>query len=154
RGGLEKVRAERKRVVAARVRKSMQQETAVEMTVLEKQGEALSAELKKVGRQVDSMGVTSLEMELLRNEIDQTELVLKALRTEKERLRVELQSTAKGRVSMIEYADQATVLNKKSRLFETGSGAFGGLFLGLFVVAFREARTRRIYTPAEVTRGL
>jgi capsular exopolysaccharide synthesis family protein len=57
-------------------------------------------------------------------------------------------------VTTIEYADQATVLNKKSRLLEAGAASFGGLFLGLFVVAFREARTRRIYTPAEVARGL
>jgi capsular exopolysaccharide synthesis family protein len=158
---LEKMRADRWQAVAERVRQGQKAErllhsleTTEEMKILDKQRAALQAELANVSREVDRIGVSSIELELKRNEIDQAELVLKALRNEKERLQVELQSTAKRRISVLAPADEATVLSKKAHLLETAAGAFGGLFLGLFAVSYREFRARRLYTTAEVTQGL
>jgi capsular exopolysaccharide synthesis family protein len=158
---LEKARAERRAVVEARVRETLRaegllhtRETEEAIRTLEQQRQDLQAEVAKLGREVDRIGTNSIELELQRAEIDQADLVLKNLRTEKERLQVEMQSTAKRRVSVVAPAEEAAVLSKKAHVLETLAGAFGGLFLGLFGVSYREFQRRKIHTPTEVTRGL
>jgi capsular exopolysaccharide synthesis family protein len=158
---VERLREKRRAEVTARLRQSNEadgqlhvREVEEEMKVLKAQEEKLQGELATVNREVDRMGVNSIELELKRNEIDQAEVVLKALRLEKERLQVELQATAKRRVILQVPADEATVLSKLARIAEVLAVAFGTLFLGLFAVSFREFRARKLYTPDEVSRGL
>jgi capsular exopolysaccharide synthesis family protein len=158
---LEQTRAARRAVVAARVRKGLEgegvlrsREVEEEIKILEKQREALQAEAAGVGREVDRVGISSVDLELKRSEIEQAELVLKALRTEKERLQIELQATVKRRVSVLALADEATVASKLARPAEALAVAFAGMFVGLFAVSYREFRARKLYTPAQVTEGL
>jgi capsular exopolysaccharide synthesis family protein len=159
---LEKLRKERREAVADRVNQGLQaerllltRETEEELKILENQRLALQAEVGKVGREVARVGVSSIELELKRNEVEQAEVILKALRNQKERLEVELQSTSRRRVVPVgKDVEQAAVLNKNSRLLESMAAAFGGLFVGLFGVSYREFRKRMIYTPREVERGL
>jgi capsular exopolysaccharide synthesis family protein len=161
RGVLEKMRAERRQAVTERVAKGLAadrqlhaREVEEEMRVLRRQRDALQGEVANLGRDVDRMGVSSVELELKRNEIDQAEAVLRALRNEKERLQVELQATAKRRVTLLAPAEEATVLDQKSHPLEAVGAACVGLLLGLFGVSYRELRARKLYTPAQVSRGL
>lgn len=158
---LKKVRDERRAGLAEQFHKSLEadraahsQLTQAEMKILEKQRDDLKGDLASLGREVDGIGIKSVDLELKRNEIDEAESVLRALRKEKERLQVELQATAKRRISVLTPAEEAAVLNPKARLLETLGGAFAALFLGLGIVSYREFRTRRLYTPAEVSHGL
>jgi capsular exopolysaccharide synthesis family protein len=159
---LEKLRKERRAAVADRVKQGLQaerllltRETEEELKILEKQRQALQMEVGKVGSEVARVGVSSIELELKRNEVEQAEVILKALRNQKERLEVELQSTSRRRVVPVgKDVEQAAVLNKNSRLMESLAAAMGGLFVGLFGVSYREFRKRMIYTPREVEQGL
>jgi capsular exopolysaccharide synthesis family protein len=164
---LAKLRKERRQAVAERLSQGLKaerqlqtRETEEEMKILENQRKELLKELSKVGGEVGRMGVSSIDLELKRNEVEQAEVVLKALRNQKERLQVELQSKkqstsdARRRVVPMDDVEEAAVLNKKSRLMESMAAAFGGLFVGLFGVSYREFRKRMIYTPGEVERGL
>jgi uncharacterized protein involved in exopolysaccharide biosynthesis len=58
--------------------------------------------------------------------------------------RVLLADTDKGRVSVIEPAEPATVLDKKARFHEAGSAALVGLFLGAVGMVCLERRNRSI----------
>jgi capsular exopolysaccharide synthesis family protein len=158
---LEKRRAVRREVLAARYRRGLQAEGVLhsreveeEIKILEKQREALQAEAASVGREVDRVGISSVDLELKRSEIEQAELVLKALRNEKERLQIELQATVKRRVSVLAVADEATVVSKLARLAEALAVGFAAMCIGLCAVSYREFRARKLYTPAQVTEGL
>jgi capsular exopolysaccharide synthesis family protein len=154
---LDKICTEKRQVFLARAREARlaermarSQETEAEMKAIEKVRADLSGEVARLGHEADSIGTSSTEFELRRAEIEQSELVLKSLRNEQERLRVELAATSKSRVSLVAPAEPAEVLKKNARLLETLAASFGGFFLGLFGVSFREFQSRKLYTPADV----
>ena len=92
---LDKICKERRAGMAEHFQKSLEADRAVhsrrteeEMKILEKQRDTLKEELASLGREVDGIGIQSVDLELKRNEIDEAESVLKALRKEKEALPV------------------------------------------------------------------
>src|SRR5262249_32522636 len=73
RGVLEKTREARRQVVAARIRKGLEaegllrsREVEEEIKILDKQREALQAEAVNLGREVDRVGLSSVDLELKR----------------------------------------------------------------------------------------
>jgi capsular exopolysaccharide synthesis family protein len=121
--------------------------------VWKRQEELLKAEVDRIGKEAQGIGLKSFELELKRGEIDQAEAVIKRLREERERLQVELQST-KQRVTVLHSPEVPNKKNIASHLRLVGFIGLAGLLLGLFGVCYWEARHQRIMTRDEVVHGL
>src|SRR5262249_5566266 len=117
--------------------------------VWRRQQALLETEVEHVGKEAEKIGITSFELELKRNELEQAEAVIKKLREEKERLQVEVQSS-KQRVSVLHPAEVPNRKNVAAQARVVGFAGFAGLLLGLFGVAWWEARARRVIGEHEV----
>jgi polysaccharide biosynthesis transport protein len=158
---LQTVRTERRKVIAARHRQVNQanagqlvKEAEAERSLLEDQKDQLEEEIGTLKRELEHLGINSVELELKRAEIGRSEEFLKAVWDQRERMEAELKVSARPRVSVVALADEAMVLNKMGRIQEASAAGFAGLSLGLFVMAYREFRRGRIYSSTDVTRGL
>src|SRR5262249_51806427 len=119
------------------------------------QGQLKAAEAKgdRLGKEADAIGLGSIELQIKRGEIQQAEDTIKALRAERERLKVEVGS----KVERITSFQQAEPPKTRSLRLQVLSAAFAGvvaLALGGLGVSFWEFRRRRIYSPSEVSDDL
>jgi capsular exopolysaccharide synthesis family protein len=90
---------------------------------------------------------------MIKAEIEQAETMMKALRTEKERARVELQSTAQ-RVTEVQAADVPQNSNRLAQLLKVVLAGLAAFVLGAFGVAYVEFLARRINNKADVSQDL
>src|SRR5262249_4555163 len=107
----------------------------------------------RLGKEADAIGLGSIELQIKRGEIQQAEDTIKALRAERERLKVEVGS----KVERITSFQQAEPPKTRSLRLQVLSAAFAGvvaLALGGLGVSFWEFRRRRIYSPSEVSDDL
>jgi capsular exopolysaccharide synthesis family protein len=158
---LDRIRAERRQAVATRVRGLVEGETLEsarqteeEIKMLQQHQDVIRKDADLLREDAERIGTSSVDLELKRSEIEQAENTIKALKQERDRLQMELQSTSKRRVRLLERADDATVPNKKKHLLETAAAFLGGAFLGVFGISYRAFRTRTIYHAEEVETGL
>jgi capsular exopolysaccharide synthesis family protein len=128
------------------------QQTKEQVAIWEQQRDLLDAEVTRLRDEAGKIGINSLELELKRAEIEQVDGVLKRLREERERLRIEVQST-KHRVIPLHPAETPEKA-EPARRRTTAFAGFAGLFLGLFGVSFWESRHRRIVTKDEIVNDL
>jgi capsular exopolysaccharide synthesis family protein len=128
-------------------------ETRDQLEVVKRQAEKLRTKVTALNQDVDRLGARSVELEMRRSEVDEAERLLKAVREERERLHIELQSS-KHRVTVLQSAEvpeASDVLGQGLRAGMTGLGMF---VLGLFAVAFWEYRAGRIITTEQVASDL
>jgi capsular exopolysaccharide synthesis family protein len=147
-----RLRANLRKQVQERVQGEQQlkdQQARENLEIWRKQEALLKAEVDRILKDAQSIGVTTFELELKRNELEQAEAVLKRLREEKERLQVELQSS-KQRVTVLHAAEAPTKKNVFEQARIVGFSGAVGLLLGLFGVCYWEARSHRIRGKEEV----
>jgi capsular exopolysaccharide synthesis family protein len=157
---LEKLREEVREVATERVRRKArgQAETTLkqereQIELLTQQRDQVSKEADDLKTEAEKIGINSLEVEVLKAEIEQAERVLKALGEEKERLQVELQSK-KRRVNVVHAAGIPEVRDVKIQILGAGLGGACGFLFGLFGVSFREFRQGKITTRHQVVRDI
>ncbi len=126
-----------------------EQQDRENLEVWRQQETLLKAEVDRTLKEAQTIGVTTFELELKRNELEQAEAVLKKLREEKERLQVELQSS-KQRVTILHAAEVPTRKNVMEQARTVGLAGVVGLLLGLFGVSYWESRAHRIRGKEEV----
>jgi capsular exopolysaccharide synthesis family protein len=160
-GAVVVARAARRSVVLARnqaltdgAARQQIRESEVERGVLNQQREALQEEVTGLKKELDRLGLNSVELELRRAEIERSELFLRTVWEQKERLEAELKGSARARVTVLSAADDAAVLNKMGRLLESAAGGTAGLALAVLAVAGLELRRNRIHTPTDISQGL
>ncbi|MBX9625756.1 MAG: hypothetical protein K2X82_18295, partial [Gemmataceae bacterium] len=158
---LDAAREARRAVVVARQAASVRaaalladQDTRAELDLLTAQRDDLQREAGKVKAEVERYGLSSVDLELQREEAARSEALVKVLYEQKERLGVELNAANRQRVVSLGRAEAATVPNPLGRAMEAGGAAAAGLLLGLIAVCFREARRNKIHHAADVARGL
>jgi capsular exopolysaccharide synthesis family protein len=157
---LEKTRAERRSWAAEAMRKKAlaNVRSAIEQANdrlhhLAGQEKELVVEAEAKGKEADAIGITSIELDMKRSEIEQAEAVVRSLRAEKEKLEVEVQSSAK-RVTPLADGEIYKVKNTKSRLAIAGLGGAAAFLLGNLLVALAEFSRRRVHSSHEVVREL
>jgi capsular exopolysaccharide synthesis family protein len=160
RDSLDATRAERVAAVTKRVREAMRAELQNhidECKLLIKtkklQQVMLASKVKEKKELADSVGYTSFELENKRTEIEHQEGLIRELRQRRDHLGVELQSTNQ-RVSKYQEAERPQRHEYQKTARVAGFLGFLGLFLGSFLVSYREARVRRINTAADVVGDL
>ena len=154
-------REERRVAIAARDRArtvastaQLLREAEIERDAIQSQREALSSEVNALKGDIESLGLSSVSLELERAEVERSEQFHRTILEQKQRLELELQNSARQRVSVRYRAEDAAVLNKNGRFQEAAGAGLMGLFAGLFAVAAFDLRGNRIHTPADVSRGL
>jgi len=120
---------------------------------LKKQETLLAEQVDKSGKETQSIGIRSFELEAKREEIANLDALVKKLREKKDRLEVELESS-KQRVDIDTPAAIPESKNVKAQLRATAFAGFIGFFLAAFTVTFWESRARRISGTEEVVHDL
>jgi capsular exopolysaccharide synthesis family protein len=122
-----------------------------EVLPLAAQEKALATEVQTLAAEVDKIGSSSTELEMLRAELKQDEKILERVGNELEALQVELRSPP--RVSM----NQEAALQRRDSKRQIAATVLAPILVALlvcFVVSWWEYRARRIHTTEEVISGL
>jgi len=127
-------------------------ELKVAIAINEKQVALLKEDVEGQRKEAEKFGESSIEVEMMRDEIDQRMQVLKGIADEREKLKVELRS--RSRVTLLERAKQPKSPDGTGRLAMTTLAAFLGLCLPAGLIAWWDLRAGRINTATEVSRGL
>jgi capsular exopolysaccharide synthesis family protein len=144
----EKIRERKHSVIAAEI---IRLQTLLEITT--KQQNEMAATVEKMTKVAQDFGGSTVDIEMLRSELRQSEMVLSELNEKLENARVELQSAP--RVTLWAQAeDPVTPSNRMSRLALTLMVMMGTLCLPAVALTLLDVRTRRINTPDDVSKGL
>ncbi len=119
---------------------------------LEEQEKIIAAEVDRVREEAERLGTSSIDIEMMRVNITNMERILGEIASEREKLRVEVNTEA--RVTELIPAREPVSADANRRIplaVLSGLFAFG---LPLFCVAWWDARSRRINEAEEVSREL
>jgi capsular exopolysaccharide synthesis family protein len=135
-------------------RNLIEAEAAQKMTaVLKGQEKEIANAVEIQGKEVEGIGKTSLELEMKLADLKQLESVVNVLRTEKERLSIEVKSNKK-RVTSWMSAETPQQPSRTLQIQTTAAAGLGLFLLGLAGVGFWELRARRISDSQEVEQEL
>ncbi|MEN6457573.1 MAG: AAA family ATPase [Thermoguttaceae bacterium] len=143
-----KIRAKQRAAINERVVQLQTQLASIEVAVRE--GAQRVAEMRA---EAEKVGITTVDIEMLRTEIRHDELLVADMTTEKEKLKVELQSP--DRITLVEAADVPVLpSNYTTRLAMTLVAALFGLCCPAVGLAFWDAQAGRINTADDVSKKL
>jgi succinoglycan biosynthesis transport protein ExoP len=158
---LEKIRQTKRPDIVKRLRQKSREETEStigqmqeELDILEHQKKSMELEVKRVKGEAEQIGSSSLDFEMKKAEIEQTESVVKQLSHEKEKLSIELQSTDSNRITLHQRAEAPEIANVKEHIQESVLAGLCAMSLGIFCVGFWEFRARWVSTTDDVSRDL
>jgi polysaccharide biosynthesis transport protein len=158
---LEKIRETKRPDIVKRLRQKAREEAEAtigqiqeELNILGRQKLDMELDVKRVGDEAQHIGITSLDLEMKKAEIDQAESVVKQLDHEKEKLSIELQSTGFGRISLHQRAESPDTANVKEHIQESVLAGLCAMALGIFCVGFWEFRARWVSTTDDVSKDL
>jgi succinoglycan biosynthesis transport protein ExoP len=159
---LDDLHSQLKPAIEAEFERSMTQQAKVNLAATEAEVSTLLAEEQELKKQVDalegdanSIGRSSVKLEMTRSELESMEGLRKQLASEVESLRIELDSkTSKERIEVISPADVSRLTDVKGRWRQTGMMAVVGFFVPLFCVCWSDARRKKINSAREVSGAL
>ena len=100
----------------------------------------------------ERFGNSSIDVEMMRSELQYLEKVLTPIADEREKLKVELRSTP--RITVFQKAEPPKTPEGKPRLQNAATAGIGGLFGTIFLVLTWDMRKQRINSLADLSRGL
>ena len=125
----------------------------VSIEVMQEQAKILQEEVAAQQSKAERFGNSSVDLEMMRAEIDNLGMVLAGIATEREKLRVEIRSTP--RITEIQRAAVPEVpTNTTTRIALTALAMLGGLCCPAALVALWDVRAKRINDCADVSKGL
>jgi len=128
------------------------EELNTQIAVLEAQNAAIQQDVEDARAEAEKYGVQSIDVEMARAEIEQLERVLAELATERERLRVEVNSEA--RVTLIQSADEPRSPDSSMRIPLTVLASLAAFGLPLVGIALWDVRGKRINSSRDVSDNL
>jgi len=123
-----------------------------ELAAYEEQEKRLKADLEKYRKDVESIGGSSIDVEMMRAEIERLEEILEPVADERERLQVELGTAP--RITLLQKASAPRSPDNNSALSRTGMAAFAGMLLPAVIIVLWDSRYRRINGCNDVSGGL
>ncbi len=153
---LEEVRQRIRPLIENEVRKQMiaqaktdLQKTALDVQTYKEQADQLGKEVDKYGNESHQIGRSSVDLEMMKADVDNVEKISKEMATEIETLRIELASAS--RVEVISQADVPRVRDEKAHMRQ--AEIYGGIFFGvpLIGICWWDARRKKLNTVQEVT---
>lgn len=132
--------------------KQVEANLAFEVDVLNKQSRKLETDIKTIEDEAKKYGRSSIDMEMMRAEIESGDNVLVRLSSEIEATRIELKSGS--RISVISKASVLEGPDVKKRLAVTAFGGLAGLLLPLVGLVAFDLRKKLLDDPAKATSDL
>lgn len=127
-------------------------ELAIQAQTLQDQYVQLAQEVDKKREEAMRCGTSSIDVEMMRAEIEHLDQVLTGIAEERERVKVELQSTS--RINLVQKAEVPEVQDRTARIPLTIFGMIVGLGLPGVGLVLWDLRRQRINSVHEVSRGL
>jgi len=124
------------------------------VATMQAQYDAVAQEINTMRAQAEKFGITTVEIEMLRNDLKNAELVAAELTNEREKLRVELGSIP--RIALLELPDSPPQMptNTIPRILLTIFAALGSAVLPGVGIVLWDVGAQRINTTEEVSKGL
>ena len=151
--------AKREKELGARLQKANQENqnsAIVELTsrvnILKAQVKAAANDLELQRVKAERFGNSSIDMEMMRSELQYLDKVLAPIADEREKLKVELRWTP--RITVFQRAEPPKAPDGKPRLQNAATAGIGGLFIAIFLVLKWDVRKQRINSLADLSRGL
>jgi succinoglycan biosynthesis transport protein ExoP len=149
------VREQRRPIVAERLRNRLQNEMSGRISQLQERvrtaeqlDRVLSAEVARLNESASSFGRDSMDLEMIKDEIAQSEEAARKVGSEMEALSVELE--APPRIRLVQPASVSRPNDRKKRLMMTSMAGISSFTLVLLGVSFWECQARRVGDPQEV----
>lgn len=114
----------------------------VRVAVLEQQQEELTAEVAVLEKEVRTFGRSSVEVEMMRSEIESLDDIVQQLNSEIERTKIELRGAP--RITLLSEAKLGTITDKKRPLMITAAAALAGLVLPGALLILRDFQKKRL----------
>lgn len=148
RGMIQRELQEKKRAAVASELKQL----ASNLEVLQAQEKRLAEVTTEAKTQAMAVGGSSVDVELMRAELKQSEDVLSHVAEERERLQVELRN--ESRITLLQKAEVPNSPDRSSRLALAAGALMLGLIGPVFGILWWDVRARRVNTPADVRQHL
>lgn len=120
--------------------------------ILQAQEKRLAEATAEAKAQAVAVGGSSVDVELMRGELRQSEEVLGRVAEERERLQVELRN--ESRITLLQKAEVPPSPDRSSQLGLIGGACLLGWFGPIFGILWWDVRTRRVNCPADIPRQL
>ena len=114
----------------------------VRVGVLELQEKTLTEEVRKLDKEVRKFGQSSVEVEMMRTEIDGLDAIVQHLGTEIERTKVELRGTP--RITLLSEAEPGVLTDRRRPMMITGLATVVGLVLPGGLLVLRDFQKKRL----------
>jgi capsular exopolysaccharide synthesis family protein len=159
RKGLVEKSAQRQEVLATRLQKAKRENQEPEIAQLQSRIEMLKAQEKAAAKDLEEQriraerfGNSSIDVEMMRSELQYLEKVLAPIADEREKLRVELRATP--RIAVFQPAVAPRVPDDQSRLGHTLFAGIASLVGTIYLILAWDVRKERINSLADLSRGL
>ncbi|HTQ41047.1 MAG TPA: AAA family ATPase [Pirellulales bacterium] len=126
--------------------------TISEVSTLRAEDERLSQDVTKLAGEANQIGRSSVDLEMMRTELDNLETVRKQLDSEVESLKIELASAARVEVLSRAIASQSN--DNKGQIRLAGACGAAGFLLPLLSICWWDTRRKKVNTPQEVSVSL
>ncbi len=136
-------------------RRSLEDEVAwlsSQIAVLNQQEQQFRVDAEQQRKVAEQFGGSSIDVEMMRAEIEHIERIVSGIADERERLKVELRSG--GRVAELQEAHVPKVPDQRNQLSIALFAGLAGLLIPVGGITWWETRTQRINSCAEVTARL
>jgi polysaccharide biosynthesis transport protein len=120
--------------------------------LLKAEEEPAAKRYEEMQKKADRLGSSSVDVDMMRHELQYLENSLLPIADERERLKVELRSGE--RISVFQKAEPPKSTDGKARLQAVAAAGCGGFFCVAFLVLFWDVRKQRINSLADLSRGL
>lgn len=117
-------------------------ELKVRIGVLKQQETTLAAEVAVLEDEVRTFGRSSVEVEMMRSEIESLDSIVQQLGAEIERTKIELRGAP--RITLLSEAKPGTVKDKKRPIMVTAAAAMAGLLLPGGLLVLRDFQKKRL----------
>lgn len=123
------------------------------LEVMKEQEKIIQAEVDDKQREAEKFGQSTVDVEMMRADIKNLDVLLTGISSEKEKLSVEMRSAA--RVTRLQRADDPELpSNTMMRIMLSVVAAMAGASIPAVAIALRDTRSRRINSRSDVSRAL
>lgn len=125
----------------------------VQVAIMGEQQSELKKDVDILGEEIDEIGKSSVDVEMMRAELENLETVLGTIAAERESLKVELRS--RSRINLVQRAQEPeTIDNPDIKIALTVLASIIGLVLPLCGIIMLDIRKKRINSSEDVAKGL
>ena len=121
------------------------------LQVLERQ---FKSEVERLNDEIETVGNQSIDVEMMRDDMEQLESVLASIAQEREQLRVELRSRPRVEVRRWASADDTVLVNRMTRPVLAGLAGMVAFLVPVSLILLQDLRTKTVNCSNDVSREL